>query len=325
MIPPKLQPGNHMRVVSPATSLAYIPVNQCQTALDRLAQLGLTVSFSEHAEERDDFDSSSVPSRLADLHAAFADSNVNGIMTTLGGYNSNQLLHLLDFDLIKANPKVFCGFSDITALSNAIYAQCGLVTYSGPHFSTLAMQRGLEYTLEHFQKCVMEEGAFKVEPAPTWSDDAWYADQQQREFIPNEGYLVVNEGQAEGTLLGGSLCTFLLLHGTKYMPQLTDSLMLLEDDEERKIEHFDRDLQALMHQPEFAGVRGLIIGRFQKASGIDNETLKIVIKNKPELARMPVVANASFGHTTPQFTFPIGGHGMMVAEHRAVQFIIAAH
>jgi muramoyltetrapeptide carboxypeptidase LdcA involved in peptidoglycan recycling len=325
MIPSKLRPGDHIRVVSPAGSLAYIPVEQRQTAINRLAQFGLTVSYSEHAEERDRFESSSVPSRLADLHAAFADPAVNGIMTTLGGYNSNQLLHLLDFELIGANPKVFCGYSDITALSNAIYARTGLVTYSGPHFSTLAMQRGLEYTLEYFQKCVVAEPAFTVEAAPTWSDDAWYADQQQRAFIPNAGYLAINEGHAEGTLLGGNLGTFLLLHGTAYMPPLTDSILLLEEDAETKIEHFDRYLQALLHQPGCAGVRGLIIGRFQKASSIDDETLITVIKNKPELARIPVVVHASFGHTTPQFTFPIGGRGTLVAERGAVQFSITEH
>ena len=325
MLPPKLHPGDHIRVVSPATSLAYIPVDQRRTALDRLAQLGLTVSFAEHAEERDRFDSSSVPLRLADLHAAFADPHVHGIMTTLGGYNSNQLLHGLDFDLIHAHPKVFCGFSDITALSNAIYARTGLVTYSGPHFSTLAMQRGLEYTLTYFHKCVMEDGAFTVDPAPTWSDDAWYADQQQRTFLPNDGYLVINEGQAAGTLLGGNLGTLVLLHGTAYLPPLTESILLLEDDAETKIEHFDRHLQALLHQPEFAGVRGVILGRFQQASGIDTDTLLTVIKNKPELAAMPVVANASFGHTTPQFTFPIGGQGRLVVDRGVVQFSITAH
>ncbi|MCG8350359.1 MAG: LD-carboxypeptidase [Chloroflexales bacterium] len=268
----------------------------------------MTVSYSEHAEERDRFDSSFVPSRLADLHAAFADPAVNGIMTTLGGYNSNQLLHLLDFELIGANPKAFCGYSDITALSNAIYARTGMITYSGPHFSTLAVQRGLEYTLEYFQKCVMAEPAFTVKAAPTWSDDAWYADQQRREFIPNTGYLTINSGHAKGTLLG----TFLLLHGTAYMPSLTDSIFLLEEEAETTIEHFNGYLQALLHQPGFAGMRGLIIGRFQKASSIDDETLITVIQNKPELARIPVVVHAIFGHTNPQFTFPIGGRGTLL-------------
>ena len=126
-------------------------------------------------------------------------------------------------------------------------------------------------------------------------------------------------------MLGGNLSTFVLLHGTAYMPPLADSILLLEDDEEAKIEHFDRWLQALIHQPGFAGVQGLIIGRFQKASGVDDETFISAIQKKPELAGMPVVANASFGHTTPQLTFPIGGRGRLVVEGGTVQFTVTEH
>jgi len=272
MIPPKLHPGDQVRVVSPATSLAYIPAEQRQTARERLASVGLSVSFGEHTEECDRWNSSSIESRVTDLHAAFADPEVKGILTTLGGYNANQLLRSLDWDLIAANPKIFCGYSDITVLSNAIYAKTGVVTYSGPHFSTFSMVRGIEYTLEYFAKCVMDDAPFAVGQAGTWSDDAWYADQDARTFTPNDGYLVINEGEGEGTLLGGHLNTLGLLHGTEYMPDLHGSVVLIEADEETKAKHFDRELQSLIHQLGFADVQGLIIGRFQRPSNIDDTT-----------------------------------------------------
>jgi muramoyltetrapeptide carboxypeptidase LdcA involved in peptidoglycan recycling len=285
----------------------------------------LTVSFGEHVEEVDKWHSSSIESRVADIHAAFADPDVKGILTTLGGYNSNQLLRHLDWELIASNPKVFCGFSDITALSIAMHAKIGLVTYAGPHFSTLSMQRGLEYTLEYFEKCVMSDVPFAVHPAPTWSDDEWYLDQINRNFIANDGYLVINEGQAAGKLLGGHLGTLGLLHGTEYMPDLRDSILLIEADFETKPQHFDRELQSLINQPGFDGVQGLIIGRFQKASEMDDETLTEIIKGKHELANIPVIANASFGHTTPQFTFPVGGRGTLRVAADQVEFIITEH
>ena len=325
MILPKLQSGDQVRIVSPATSLAYIPAEQRQTAIERLESIGLTVSFSEHAQECDQWSSSSVTSRVADLHAAFADPNVRGILTTLGGYNANQLLRYLDWDLIRANPKIFCGYSDITVLSNAIYAKTGLVSYSGPHFSTFSMVRGIEYTLEHFRKCVMDDAPFPVPQAGTWSDDAWYADQDARTFIPNDGYLVINEGEAEGALLGGHLNTLGLLHGTEYMPDLQGSIVLIEADEETKAQHFDRELQSLIHQPGFGDVQGLIIGRFQRESNIDDATLLEIVHNKRELACMPVIANGSFGHTTPQFTFPIGGRGTLRAVQGQAEFVITQH
>jgi muramoyltetrapeptide carboxypeptidase LdcA involved in peptidoglycan recycling len=325
MIPPKFQPGDQIRVVSPATSLAYIPAEQRQTALERLRSVGVNVSFSKHAQEHDRWNSSPVEMRVADLHAAFADHQVKGILTTLGGYNANQLLRYLDWDLIVANPKVFCGYSDITVLSTAIYAKTGVVAYSGPHFSTFSMVRGIEYTLEYFSKCVMNDGPFAVGQASTWSDDAWYADQEARTFIPNAGYLVVNEGEAAGTLLGGHLNTLGLLHGTEYMPRLEGSIVLIEADEETKAQHFDRELQSLIHQPGFDGVQGLIIGRFQRESNIDDATLVEIVRSKRELARMPVIANASFGHTTPQFTFPVGGRGTLRAVQGQTEFVIVEH
>lgn len=325
MLPPKLSPGDEIRVIAPAASLEIITPTLREIAMQQLARLGLRVSYATNSEELDEFGSSSIAGRVADIHEAFADPQVKGILSAIGGYNSNQILRYLDYDLMAANPKVLCGFSDITALSAAIYAKTGLVTYSGPHFSTFGMKKGLEYTLAYFQKCLMEKAPFAVEPAKHWSDDPWYRDQENRMFIPNEGYLVVNPGQAEGRLLGGNLCTLNLLQGSEYMPSLAGSILFLEDDDESKPLIFDRDLQSLIHLPDFAGVQGIVIGRFQHASEMSNEKFVKLIQSKPELARMPVVANADFGHTTPQFTFPIGGRGKLEASDGNVRFQIIEH
>ena len=96
----------------------------------RLADLGFVLSFGSHVELSDEFSSSSVEDRLADLHEAFADPDVDGILTAIGGFNTNQLLDGVDYELVQTHPKVFCGFSDITALANALLARAGLVTYS---------------------------------------------------------------------------------------------------------------------------------------------------------------------------------------------------
>lgn len=325
MFPDKLAPGDEIRVIAPATSFQIVSSTVRQIARDKLAGLGLKVTFGKHCEESNEFNSSSVVSRIADLHAAFADPNVKGILTAIGGYNSNQLLDYIDYDLIKANPKVLCGYSDITALGTAIFSKTGLVTYSGPHFSTFGMQKGLEYTTEYFIKCVMKTGPFAILPSKEWSDDSWYRDQENRNFIPNEGFLIINEGQAEGNLLGGNLCTLNLLQGTGYMPSLVDSILLLEDDNETKPLTFDRDLQSLMHLPDFKKVKALVIGRFQHESSMEQEKLVKILKNKQGLASIPVIANADFGHTTPQFTFPVGGKGRLAVANGEVSFSIMEH
>jgi muramoyltetrapeptide carboxypeptidase len=203
MIATRLRPGDEARVVSPAIGLRFIPEEQRTMAEQRFEGLGLHCSYSRNAEMRDRFDSSPVEARVSDLHEAFADPAVKGIFTTLGGYNSNQLLGYLDYDLIRANPKIFCGFSDITALATAIHSRTGLVTYSGPHFTTFGMKRGIEYTTEYFERCLMHEEPFEVLPPDHWSDDPWYQDQENRDFVPNPGYEIIQEGDVEGKLLGG--------------------------------------------------------------------------------------------------------------------------
>jgi muramoyltetrapeptide carboxypeptidase LdcA involved in peptidoglycan recycling len=155
VIPPKLRPGSSVRVIAPSRSLAIISAETRDEADGKLTALGLRVSFGEHVSECDDFASSSVASRLADLHAAFADPEVDAILTVIGGFNSNQLLAGIDYELIAAHPKVLCGFSDITALSNAIYARTGLVGYSGPHYSSFGMKHHFDCSLGGFLSCVM--------------------------------------------------------------------------------------------------------------------------------------------------------------------------
>jgi muramoyltetrapeptide carboxypeptidase LdcA involved in peptidoglycan recycling len=276
--------------------------------------MGLEVSFARHAESCDDFMSSSVAERVADLHEAFADPQVDGILTVIGGFNSNQLLRQIDYDLIAANPKVFCGFSDVTALANAIYARSGLITYSGPHYSSFGMARYFDYTEAGFRACLCDSKPLRVRPASGWSDDEWFLDQDHRRVESSTRWWVINAGQARGRVLGGNQCTFNLLHGTEFMPDLDGSVLFLEDDAAVRPWDFDRDLVSIIQQPGFNGVRGLVIGRFQRASAVTRPLLEQIINTKPELSGLPVVANVDFGHTTPIFTFPIGGTVDVVAE-----------
>jgi muramoyltetrapeptide carboxypeptidase LdcA involved in peptidoglycan recycling len=275
------------------------------------------VSLARNSLESDEFISSSIRSRIEDLHAAFLDPNVKGILTTIGGFNCNQLLRYIDYSIIQENPTRLCGYSDITALSNAIYAKTGLISYSGPHFSTFSMIRGNEYTVDYFQKMMMSNDRVHVSPAEQWSDDLWFADQENRTFIPNDGPYVINEGEAEGVIIGGNLCTFNLLQGTEYMPNLRQSVLFLEDDYESQPATFDRNLQSLIHQPSFSEVKGIVIGRFQHASNMGRELLTSIIKSKRELDRIPVVADVDFGHTSPMITFPIGGRVALTATNQS--------
>lgn len=323
IFPEKLRKGDKVMVVAPSDSLSLISQETRRIANERFGQMGLELSFAENVEELNEFDSSRITSRVNDLHEAFSDGSVKGVFAAIGGSNCNQLLRYLDWDLIKDNPKVFVVYSDITALQNAMWAKTGLVTYSGPAYSTFGQKLYFDYTLEYFKKCVLDDKGFNVAPSELWSDDRWYLHQEDRKLIENGGWLPVNEGKAQGTILGGNLCTLNLLQGTEYFPDISDSILFLEDDAESKLADFDRDMQSLIHLPNFKAVKGVVIGRFQNASGVKNEHLVKAIASKAELSHIPVLANVDFGHTDPMITFPIGGEARLsVSEKRSALEIV---
>lgn len=328
IIAPKLKEGDGVRVVAPSRSLSLISAETRQNANERFAKLGLNLSFGAQVEEKDQFVSSSIASRVADLHAAFADKNIKAVFTAIGGFNANQILRSLDWDLIKNNPKIFCGFSDITILCNAIFAKTGLITYYGPHYSTFGNLLEQDYTFDYFKKCLFANEPFAVEASKEWDDRKWWINQHERQPFPGDGWWLINGGQAEGTVVGGNLCTFNLLQGTEYFPSLNDSILIIEDDEMAGAATditFDRDLQSLIHLPDFGGVKGILIGRFQKASEMTKEKLLAIIKSKKELATLPILANVDFGHTDPKITLPIGGRLKMIASQQNSQIEILEH
>lgn len=326
MIPAKLKKGDEVRVIAPSRSMVILGEDCKKIATERLEALGLKVTFGKYVMEADsDYLCTSVKHRVEDLNEAFKDKNVKAILTVIGGFNSNQMLDYIDYEAIKENPKIFCGFSDITALSNSIYAKTGLVTYSGPHYSSFGMLKGFEYTLEYFKKMFFEDKEIEIKSSKEWSDDAWFIDQENREFIKNDGMFVINEGEAEGEIVGGNLCTLNLLQGTEYMPNIENKILFLEDDDmagKIYLMEFDRNLQSLIHMPEFKTVKALVLGRSQKATDMTKEKWIKLIKNKPELANIPVIAGVDFGHSTPIITFPIGGDAILKAKDNNIELYI---
>lgn len=306
-----LKKGDEIRIITPSKGISSLSDEEIVLAKKKLESMGFVVSFGKNITERDPlFKSASIKSRLEDLHNAFLDKNVKCIIAARGGYNVNQLLKYIDYDIIKKNPKIICGFSDITALLNAIYKKTGLITFCGPVFSSFAMQLGFDYTEDYFNKIITEDDVINVVSSKEYSDDNWFIDQKNREFIENKGMQVINEGSCTGTIIGGNLCTLNLLQGTEFMPSLKDSILFLEDDDSfggNFIYEFDRNLESLIQTDQFKEVKGIVFGRCQKNANMTYEKWNKLIKGKKELSNIPIIIDADFGHTTPMITFPIGG------------------
>lgn len=310
MIANKIKKGDEVRVIAPSGSLARLDDNNFKIAKERLESLGLTVTISKNAYNMDKYGTSSIDERIQDIHEAFLDKNVKMIICAIGGYSVIQILDKIDYELIKNNPKIIVGYSDNTALLNAIYTKTGLVTYLGPNFADFAVKLGFEYTFDFFKKIVLSNSDIVVEDSLEFSDDQWYINQDNRVFEKNEGRKVVNEGKAIGKIIGGNLCTLQLLQGTEFMPDLNDSILFIEDDDlvgDCFALEFDRNLHSLMLQPNFNNVKGIIVGRMQLGAKMGVLELQDLLKTKEQLKNIPIIINVDFGHTRPLLTIPIGG------------------
>ena len=311
MVAEKLQYGDEIRVIAPSRSLTYVRKDILDNALAFLKLKGYRIRYSKNCHETDTVSSSRITSRVADLHEAFLDKNVKAVMPCIGGFNVNQLLEYIDYSIIENNPKIICGFSDITALVNSIYAKTGLITYNGPMLCSFGFHNYLAYTNEMFEKCLLNNSPYRVIPS-----------EQARE------YLVIQDGICEGKVIGGNLCTLNLLQGTDFMPDLNDKVLFIEDDNimgDYFVQEFERNLQSLLQVNGANRIRGLVFGRFDESCKIDIETLSRIVLTKKQLVGIPIICNVDFGHIEPFITFPIGGKVKIVARSKSVSIDMIEH
>lgn len=309
MIPQKLNYGDEIRIIAPSSSLTRVRSDIFDSALAFLQEQGFNVTFSKNCRETNIFLSSSVRSRVDDIHEAFADKNVKAVMACIGGFNANEILPYLDYELIKSNPKILCGYSDITALLNAVYAKTGLVTYHAPHLAAFGFLNEREYTQKYFSECMMSDSSFAVTPSEA-----------------AQGYTVIQEGRCEGEIIGGNLCTLNLLQGTPYMPDIKNKVLFLEDDNimgDYFVCEFDRNLQSLLQVSGAETIRGIVFGRFDESCKMTEDIVKAIVKDKvsPDI---PIVFGVDFGHVFPMFSFPIGGR-VRLSVNNSIDLKIIEH
>lgn len=298
-----------VRIVAPSLSLKEKDNKKIEKAKKYFSKLGYIVTLGKYIFAKDNyFGISSIENRVKDLMDAFLDKNVAIIICANGGYNVNQILPYLDYDVIKQNPKMIIGYSDITALLVAIMTKCNLTTYYGPMLEGFSSNN--KYTLDSFEKILNKE-IFQVVPSKEIYDYKKVDNKKEKVILKNKKMEVIQKGNAYGKIIGGNLCTLNLLQGTEYMPNLNDSILFLEDDAD-DFENdvffleFDRNLESLL-QLNY-NIKGVVLGRFQLCSNMNLAKLKAIINNKQRLKDIPIVCGVDFGHTNPMITFPIGGY-----------------
>jgi muramoyltetrapeptide carboxypeptidase len=290
------------------------------------------VRVGEHARSATGWTAGAPADRAADLHAMFADPEVRAIVCTIGGYNANQLLELLDFELIAANPKLFVGYSDITALHGAIHARTGLATMLGP---ALLPQWGEfggmeDYTWSAFERVAMhaEPAGVLRQPAHWYPERLWWdtADDRPRAAEPAAPWRTVRAGRAEGPIVAGNLDTLRLLIGTAWEPSLDGALLCIEEDEEYgKPWMVERELVQLRHLGVFDRVSGLAQGRIHPESGFETaEWIDEILLRVTAGTGIPVATGLDFSHTDPLLTLPWGVRARLAADDEVTLELLEA-
>jgi len=233
--------------------------------------------------------------RLRDLHMAFAAPYVRGIFVARGGYGAQRLLKDLDYDLIRCNPKVFVGYSDVTALHVVFNQICGLVTFHGPMVAS-DFGRGLDpFTMDAFKRMIFADRDIRLKP-PSKKGDFSLVNP------PGRPLTIIVSGYAKGPLVGGNLCLLAASIGTPYEINTHGCILFLEETGEDPY-RIDRMLLQLKYAGKLSNAAGIILGDFGPQT---LEDLHISINELIIPEGKPTLANLACGHTSPTLTLPLG-------------------
>jgi muramoyltetrapeptide carboxypeptidase LdcA involved in peptidoglycan recycling len=311
----RLEPGDTIGVVAPSGWGPSAYPHRVERGVRFLEGLGYRVVLGEHLGGRRGDTSGTPEERVADLHRFLADPGVRAIVSAIGGDHACHLLPLLDFDLVRADPKILLGSSDFTVLNVAIHATTGLVTFNGPALMTDLAEypAPLPYTVDHLLRALTQPAPIgELRPADAWTEEFldWgvQADlQRPRALRPSPGWAWLKDGRAAGPLVGGCLESLQHLRGTPYWPDLDGAILFLETSELAPSPGWvDPVLQDYENMGVFARLAGLLVGRPYGYDDARKAELHRVLLERTRRHAFPIVAEMDFGHTAPQLTLPIG-------------------
>ncbi|MFN3322684.1 MAG: LD-carboxypeptidase [Bryobacteraceae bacterium] len=306
LIRPKvLKPGDTVGLITPAT---YVSDPDRMLLVERTMQhFGLNMKLGSNVSKRAGYLGGAVEERLADLHEMFRDPSVKGIFAIRGGFGSAQLLDRIDYDLIRRNPKLFVGYSDITAMHLAIHRLTGLVTFHGP----VTLSRFTPFTQDHFRRAL-----FRTEPLGRLTNPP-----EANPLRPQHLLRTVRPGKARGPLVGGNLTLISTTMGTPYEIDTRGKILFLEDVGEQPYS-IDRMLTQLRLAGKFDQAAGVVFGECQdcgprefRPSFESTFSLGEVVDNILGGLKIPVLSGLTIGHTADQLTLPLGVMAALDADN----------
>jgi muramoyltetrapeptide carboxypeptidase len=300
IFPPRFAVGDTIGIAAPASPPEKEGV--IEEAIERFTKLGFKVKTGIHLRKRDGYLAGSDGERAADINALFADREVKGIFALRGGYGSCRILPLLDYDVIRANPKPFVGYSDITAMHLAILVRAGLVTFHGSNASS-AFTEG---NMGACRKMLVNDGA--ADPA---LGDRGLPSEGKSDilFSRNDAHgakvKTVVAGQTKGQLFGGNMTCLLRLLATPYEPDFRGVILFLEDTGE-KAYRVDGMFTHLRLAGILSQINGLVLGQFDHTDPAEQERITACLKREAERIGVPCISDAPMGHLAEQIVVPQG-------------------
>jgi muramoyltetrapeptide carboxypeptidase LdcA involved in peptidoglycan recycling len=342
MIKPKqLKPGDKVAIVS----LSWGGLGDAELihkftlGKQRLEdEFGLQVIAMPHALKGTEFVYHHPELRAKDLMQAFEDPSIQGIICAIGGSDTIRILPYIEYDIIRANPKVFMGFSDTTA-NHLMLWKAGIVSFYGPCLMCDFAEYGsmFEYTKEYIKKTLFEHyDRLEILPSPVWTDETipWLEEnlhKNKRLITDNTGYeCLQGSGTVTGTLLGGCIDAFMLYNGTSIWPskaEFSGTILFLETSEDYpSCDLLTWLLRNLMAQGIFDVIHGIVFAKPMDGKYYEEykEVLRNVIGVEAQHPELPILYNLNFGHSTPRCILPYGVQAEINCERKTFALIEAA-
>lgn len=307
-----LKPGDSIGIISPAT--AVTSPDDYALVKELADYLGLKYKFAKNVKKGSGYKTRSVNERIDDLHEMFSDEEVNAVICIRGGYGSGQILDKIDYTLIKKHPKIFIGYSDITAMHLAINKVTGLVTFHGP----MLLASFPQLTIDNFKKTIFSSEPIGILKNPD-------AKTPVRSANPVR---TIKSGKSTGRLTGGNLSIICSLMGTKYEIDTKDKILFIEDVDEEPY-RIDRMLTQLKTAGKLDQAAGIVFGNCTDCSSSSklkpslswDYSLAEVLDNILGDIAKPSFFGLTFGHSPNQFTLPYGVTAEMDADSCSINII----
>lgn len=306
--PPKLNKGDLIGLISPASTPDDL--NRIESAVKYFEDLNYKVITGRNVGKYYGYLAGKDQERLDDLHSMFENKNVKAIFCLRGGYGAFRLLDKINYKLIKSNPKIFVGYSEITALQNAIFTKTGLITFVGPMPAVDFVNEISSYTEEFFWDLVTSKKKINKLNYPL-----------------NDSPQHLIKGIANGQIVGGNLAVLTALIGTKYFPEMKNKILFLEDINEPPYK-IDRFLNQLRLSGVLSKINGIILGKFiscyEEDANKKTLTLGEIINDYLCLLKIPILYDFPTGHIKDFITIPFGLKIKLDTKKDVVEFLESA-